>query len=227
MGAARPRRDDTAGRRPFTRRATERRLGGYVHRGLSCLIEFKPRPIEKRAGNLEIALFARLPSIARRSLLLLVAALSFTAIAVAADAESRPPPELRVSAPSRVAAGAPRDISVAFINPGGTAIVVLPNLLRLHIDDAGAQYLPYPGPAIDPWGGATELAPGGSTALVFRDASDRRGIWRLPPGEYRVSAVYDVPADLAAPRSLIQPDRVWRGQVRSPPVVMTVLDPLR
>jgi hypothetical protein len=162
--------------------------------------------------------------ITRGGLLQAAAALSFTAIAVTAQAEARPAPELRVSAPPSLAAAGPRDLSVTVTNPGQGSIIVLPNLVRLQIDGAGAHYVPYPGPAIDPWAGATALAPGGSTTVVLRDTSDRRGVWRLPPGEYRANAVYDVPADLAPPPAFRQPERVWRGQVRSPLAAMTVLD---
>jgi hypothetical protein len=99
----------------------------------------------------------------------------------------------------------------------------LPNLVRLHIEGVGAEYMPYRGPAIDSWTGTTELAPGKSTTVVFRDAADKRGVWRLPPGDYRISARYHVPPELAAPPTVSHRERVWRGMVRSAPVAMTVL----
>jgi hypothetical protein len=61
-------------------------------------------------------------------------------------------------------------------------------------------------------------------SVVFLDASDRSGVWRLLPGDYRVSAPYDVPADLVAPQVFGRHEPVWQGQVRSPQAVMTVLD---
>jgi len=101
-------------------------------------------------------------------------------------------------------------------------VAVLPNMVRLRIEGAGAQYVPYPGPPIDPWEGASELAPGGAATVEFRDTSDKRGIWRLPPGSHRITAVYEVTADLAPPQTMANPGGVWRGRLESQPVTMII-----
>ena len=131
-------------------------------------------------------------------------------------------PALRVTAPATVSAAEPRDVSVTISNEGMSPMVTLPNLVRLRIEGARAEYVPYPGPPIDPWDGAAELAAGAIMTVHFRDASDKRGVWRLPPGEYRVIALYEVPPELAAPPTIAGPSRVWRGRVESPPASMTV-----
>ena len=141
---------------------------------------------------------------------------------MAAEPAPPAPPVLRVLAPAAIRANEPRDISVTITNGGATPVVVLPNMVRLRIDGEHAQYVPYPGPPIDPWEGARELAEGASAAVLFRDASDKRGVWRLPPGDYRVRALYEVPPDLTPPAGLASPNRVWRGRVESEPVSMTV-----
>jgi hypothetical protein len=129
---------------------------------------------------------------------------------------------LRVSAPANVDASGPRDISVTIANGGARPAVVLPNMVRLRIDGAGAEYVPYPGPPVDPWAGARELVSGATATVLFRNASDRRGVWRLPPGRYRIIARYDVPPDLAPPATIADPDRIWRGRMESPPAMMIV-----
>ena len=154
---------------------------------------------------------------------LLVAA---AAGAVAAAGAAAPPLAaltLRAVAPATVRADAPRDISVVIENGGTTPVRVLPNMVRLRIEGAGAEYVPYPGPPVDPWGGARELAPGASAAVAFVDASDKRGVWRLPPGNYRIVPVYNVPPDLAPPATIADPSRVWRGRLEGPPVSMRVM----
>jgi hypothetical protein len=132
------------------------------------------------------------------------------------------PPDLRVQAPATVHANEPRDIAVTISNPGVTPMVALPSMIRLHIEGERAEYVPYPGPPIDPWEGVHELAAGASTVVVFRDTSDKRGVWRLPPGDYRIKALYEVPPELAPPLAIANPQRVWRGRVESPPASMTV-----
>jgi hypothetical protein len=122
-----------------------------------------------------------------------------------------------------VRAGEARDIVVTISNDGAGPVVVLPNAARLRIEGRAAQYVPYPGPAIDPWQGARQLAPGERMTVPFPDASDRRGIWKLPPGEYRVVATYEVPHDLAPPRELTGAGLVWRGRVESAAAPMIVL----
>jgi len=154
-----------------------------------------------------------------------VALLAALAVATGESRAAEPmpsAPDLSVSAPASVRAGEPRDIVVTIANRGRTPVVVLPNLVRLRIENGSAQYVPYPGPALDPWQGAHELAPGASTQLRFPDTSDRRGIWRTPPGEYRIVAVYEVPEDLLPAPAIANPGRVWRGRVVSPAVAMTV-----
>jgi hypothetical protein len=47
-------------------------------------------------------------------------------------------------------------------------------------------------------------------------------VWRLPPGNYRITAIYEVPHDLASPASIADSARVWRGQWASAPAMMTV-----
>jgi hypothetical protein len=132
------------------------------------------------------------------------------------------PLSLRVSAPARVAVGESRDIGVTIANNGSAPVVVLPNMVRLRIDGAGAEFVPYPGPPVDPWVGASELAPGGTVKVEFRDTSDKRGTWRLPPGSYLVAALYEVTTDLAPPQTIANPGRVWRGRLESPPVTMII-----
>lgn len=151
------------------------------------------------------------------------AALAFLVAAGAADAAAPPAPlSLSVSAPAAVATNKPRDISVTLANGGTTPVLMLPNMVRLRIEGIGAEYVPYPGPPIDPWGGACELAPGANATVEFRNASDKRGVWRLPPGNYRITALYEVPPDLAPPATIVEPSRVWRGRLESPPAMMTV-----
>ena len=118
--------------------------------------------------------------------------------------------------------GESRDIAVTIANGGSAPVVVLPNMVRLRIEGAGAEYVPYPGPPIDPWAGASELVPGGTVTVEFRDTSDKRGIWRLPPGSHRIAALYEVTTDLAPPPTIANPGRVWRGRLESPPVTMIV-----
>lgn len=150
-----------------------------------------------------------------------VQAVAVSALLVAADAAAGASPsaplELRVSAPAALIASQSHDISVVITNIGTTRVRVLPNLVRLRIEGHGAQYVPYPGPPVDPWGDARELAPGETATVAFISASDRRGIWRLPPGNYQIIAVYDVPSDLAPPATIADPDRVWRGKLQSLP----------
>ena len=100
--------------------------------------------------------------------------------------------------------------------------MVLPNMVRLRIEGAGAEYVPYPGPPIDPWAGASELAPGGTVTVEFRDTSDQRGIWRLPSGSHRITAIYEITTDLAPPQTIANPGRVWRGRLESLPVTMVI-----
>ena len=132
------------------------------------------------------------------------------------------PLSLRISAPARVAVGESRDIAVTIANNGPTPVVVLPNMVRLRIEGAGAEYVPYPGPPIDPWASASEIAPGGTVTVEVRDASDKRGIWRLPPGSYLVATLYEVTTDLAPPQTIANPGRVWRGRLESSPVTMVI-----
>jgi hypothetical protein len=88
-----------------------------------------------------------------------------------------------------VAVGESRDVLVTVANGGSAPVVMLPNMVRLRIEGAGAEYVPYPGPPVDPWAGAREMAPGATTTVEFRDTSDKRGLWRLPPGSHRIIAV--------------------------------------
>lgn len=152
-----------------------------------------------------------------------MSALAFL-VAAGTAATAAPPASLslRVSAPATVDANKPRDISVTIANAGATPVLVLPNLVRLRVEGIGAEYVPYPGPPIDPWGGARELAPGATATVEFRNTSDRRGVWRLPPGSYRIIALYEVPPDLAPPPPITQPGQMWRGRLESPPAMMTV-----
>jgi len=153
-------------------------------------------------------------------------AIAASALLVAAGAAAATSPPalltLRVSAPASVKSNEPRDISVLIANGGTTPVLVLPNMVRLRIEGSGAEYVPYPGPPIDPWGGAHELAPGAIATVVFINASDKRGVWRLPPGNYRIIAIYDVPADLAPPATIADPRRFWRGRLESLPTKMSV-----
>jgi hypothetical protein len=144
------------------------------------------------------------------------------AAGAAALAAPPAPISIRVSAPEKVSSGEPRDITVTIANAGTAPVLVLPNQVRLRIEGVHAEYLPYPGPPIDPWGGALELVPQATTTVLFPDTHDKRGIWRLPPGDYRVTALYDVPPDLAAPATIPHPERVWRGRLESSPATMTV-----
>jgi hypothetical protein len=152
-----------------------------------------------------------------------IAALALLGVAGPGAAAGPPVPlSLLLSAPARVAVGESRDIAVTFANGGSTPVAVLPNMVRLHIEGAGAQYVPYPGPPIDPWEGASELAPGGAVTVELRDTSDKRGIWRLPRGTHRITAVYEVTADLAPPQTMANPGEVWRGRLESQPVTMVI-----
>lgn len=141
---------------------------------------------------------------------------------IAAEAAPPAPVSLRVLAPRAVSVNQPRDISVLITNGGATRVMVLPNMVRLRIEGIGAEYVPYPGPPIDPWDGARDLAPGATATILFPDTSDKRGVWRLPPGEYRITAVYEVPPDLSPPATIADPSQVWRGRLESPPATMTV-----
>ena len=129
---------------------------------------------------------------------------------------------IRVTVPARMNAGEPRDIAVTIGNGGATPVLVLPNMVRLRVEGIGAEYVPYPGPPIDPWGGAREMAPGATMTVEFRNASDRRGVWRLPPGNYRITALYEVPSDLTPLPSVANAGRIWRGRLESPPTPMVV-----
>jgi hypothetical protein len=154
-----------------------------------------------------------------------VSLLLWTLLTVAGIGAAAAPPvplSLRVSAQARVAVGETRDVAVTIANGGSAPVVVLPNMVRLRIEGAGAKYLPYPGPPVDPWAGARELAPGGTVTIEFRDTSDKRGVWRLPPGSHRITALYEVPTDLALPPTLANPGRVWRDRLESLPVTMSV-----
>jgi len=148
--------------------------------------------------------------------------LLLAAAGIAAAVAPAVPLSLRVSAPGRVAVGESRDIAVTIANDGSAPVVVLPSMVRLRIEGAGAEYVPYPGPPVDTWAGASELAPGGTVTVEFRDASDKRGIWRLPPGSHRITAVYEVTTYLAPPQTIADPGRVWRGRLESPPMMMII-----
>jgi len=140
--------------------------------------------------------------------------------AFAADAPA--PLTLDLIVPPVVAADVPRDIAVRLTNKSTAPLLVLPNMLRLRIEGRRAEYVPHPGPPVDPWGGARELAPGAAMRVDFPDTSDKRGVWRLPPGNYRVRAVYEVPRDLKPPASVAGPAQVWRGRLESAPALMTI-----
>ncbi len=142
-------------------------------------------------------------------------------------APAAPPPAtltLRAHAPATVSGTASRDISVTVARAaeariGGDALV------RRHWQPALRSARPAAHPPLrrrHPWDGARELAPGATSTVVFSDASDKRGVWRLPPGRYRVVPVYDVPVDLAPPAVITDPGRVWRGHLEGSPVWMTV-----
>ncbi len=153
----------------------------------------------------------------RRTAVRTVAAAFLVAAGFPASATPSVPLSIRVSAQRTGSGSAQRDIGVTITNVSRAPVRLLPNLVRLYIEGDGAEYVPYPGPPIDPWGDTRMLAPGTTATLVFRDASDRRGIWRLPPGTYRVTAVYDVPKDLAPPESIAGQQPPWRGRLESPP----------
>jgi hypothetical protein len=38
-----------------------------------------------------------------------------------------------------------------------------------------------------------------SRRVVFSDVYGKRGVWRMPPENYRIIPFYDVPADLVPP----------------------------
>jgi len=152
----------------------------------------------------------------RRAAARTFAAALLVAAGFAANAEVSVPLSIRISAQHAGSGQAQRDIGITITNVSRASVRLLPNLVRLHIEGTGAEYVPYPGPPIDPWGGTRMLAPGSTATIVFRDASDRRGIWRLPPGTYRVTAIYDVPQDLAPPESIAGLQPPWRGRLESP-----------
>ena len=146
----------------------------------------------------------------------LIAAALLVAAGFPAHAAASAPLSIRVSAQGANRGSARRDIAVTITNVSGAPVRLLPNLVRLRIEGTGAEYVPYPGPPIDPWGGTRILAPGTTATIVFRDASDKRGVWRLPPGTYQVTAIYDVPHDLASPESINGKEQPWRGRLESP-----------
>ena len=152
----------------------------------------------------------------RRAAVRTIAAAFLVAAGFPAHAAASAPLSIRVSAQGADGASAQRDIAVTIANVSDAPVRLLPNLVRLRIEGIGAEYVPYPGPPIDPWGGTRILAPGATATIVFRDASDKRGVWRLPPGTYRVTAIYDVPHDLAPPESLAGKEQPWRGRLESP-----------
>lgn len=163
---------------------------------------------------------------ANRDRLIFVWAMAASAVLVAAAAAAAASPPaplaLRVVAAAAVSANEPRDISVMIANGGTTPVLVLPNRVGLRIEGSGAQYVPYPGPPIDPWGDARELAPGATATVVFSNASDKRGIWRLPPGNYRIIPLYDVPPDLVPPATIADRSLVWRGHLEGSPASMSI-----
>jgi len=132
-------------------------------------------------------------------------------------------PVLQVSALARAGHGESRDIVVDIRNGDTVPILILPNLVRLRIEGARAEYVPRPGPPVDPWQGALQLAPDAGARLRFADASDKSGVWRLPPGDYRIVAVYEVPRDLLPASAIAGPGRLWRGRIESPSAAMTVV----
>ena len=101
-------------------------------------------------------------------------------------------------------------------------VLVLPKMVRLRIEGSGAQYVPYPGPPIDRWGDARELAPGATVTVVLSNTSDKRGIWRLPRGDYRIIPLYDVPPDLVPPATIADRSPVWQGHLEGSPASMSV-----
>jgi len=141
---------------------------------------------------------------------------------IPAGATPAAPLVLSVSAPTAVKGSEARDVLATLTNIGTTPVLVLPNLVRLRIEGPGTGYVPYPGPPVDPWGGAHELAPGLHATVVFRDTSDKRGVWRLPRGGFSITAVYEVTPDLVPPSRFLDPARLWRGRLESSPVKMTV-----
>jgi hypothetical protein len=152
----------------------------------------------------------------------IAATLILLSAGIAADAQPQAPIALGVSAPTSFNSGESRDVSVTMTNVSTTPVLVLPNLLRLRIEGAGAEYVPYPGPPIDPWEGARELAPGLQVTIRFSDTSDKRGIWRLPRGNFSITAIYEVPTDLVPPSRIPDLGRLWRGRVQSSPARMAV-----
>jgi hypothetical protein len=73
---------------------------------------------------------------------------------VACEAKLAPPAgplSLRVSMASVLKPEDPRDVTVTFTNQSAQPLVVLPRLLRLQFEGSGAEYVPYPGPRLDPW----------------------------------------------------------------------------
>lgn len=141
---------------------------------------------------------------------------------VAVAAEPAAPLTVRVSVPALLKPKDARDVTVTLANESAKPVLVLPNLVRLRIEGAGAEYVAYPGPPVDPTEGARTLAPGATEKVVLRDTSDKRGVWRLPPGAYRVVALYEVPAELRLSTPGLDAASLWRGRLESAAVPFTV-----
>jgi hypothetical protein len=73
-------------------------------------------------------------------------------------------------------------------------------------------------------GGALNLAAGNSEAIILRGTSDGKGFWRLPPGRYRVAAIYEVPDGLAPTSNTAPAGVVWRGRLESPKASVSVAE---
>jgi hypothetical protein len=99
----------------------------------------------------------------------------------------------------------------AVADPGARPILVVPNLVRLRFDGAGAEYVPYPGLALAPRQRALQLAPVAQTRFLPTHASGRRGVSRLPPGDCWIVAVQEVPPDLRPPEPSLEAAGLWRG----------------
>ena len=112
------------------------------------------------------------------------------------------------------------NLSVTFQNTSDKQFIVFPVYVRRNytsLDGKKAEYIPYPGPAINPWPTAIVLNGGEVKTANFKGMQNGDGIWTLEPGQYELGAILTI-----APEAIfgVVPDKykgmdIWRGSIET------------
>jgi hypothetical protein len=113
---------------------------------------------------------------------------------------------------------------VSFHNESRNPVIILPSgIHRVYRPLSGGivKYVALPGPRISPWRGSFVLAPGEAHSVELLGMRDGDGIWRLTSGDYELTVLLKVPAELGEPlpTGLVLPGaRVWHGELVAKPI---------